>query len=701
MPQVSFALRDDPCSIFLLQDAGTKYEDYCQIAVFSRNIIRPEFFRQYLSFAPFVGVYEKVHNDVTKVRFSIEDNQLVPSYNYVAMIDSEVEFTVTTSVIKQFSRNFIPSFTVKSFLDYFFDCKTGFLLFLRVYKVNQELPPSLLENGVRGGSKILRLYDHDGNRKFVDIDGLVPVISDNKFSYLKNEILHMLKIDNAFIASFDSTDDGLKKLQKRADVDRLFSGNHQYWENQYMGWLNDDSSDDSEFDRAKLDYDEIFREVVKICPGMTGIVDYVKNIQAARLGEYDYLFNILFTNSDNKDFAFSRLFDVTLRSAVKNALYAYQKDGIDLEDAFQTCCIGIIFAIKKYNDSVKGLFPSYAAMWMQQILGRKYSIYDCNVRVPVHYYDFINNVLTQLEKIVGVIDFKTISFSELYNLLLKHTDCNSVDALRVCYITIPALSIEDIIEDENDDLSMVFSSENFVDDVLETLSYSKVQEAFSVLTPKEKDVIFRRFGFNGLEESTLEQVGQLLGVTRERIRQIEVKAKRKIFDYFLGKSIFSDDLDSGLDFDSSKPVDEESSFALDVFSIDVDESNPVFNVPHSSDSLSHKCSECGHELSMNCSSGENACPVCSLKVLRKGYNDLETLYPEIAKDWHPTKNKGKLPSDFMPNSRKKVWWFCEKCGLEWKAEICERIEPDGSCPQCTKKHGLPVRYIDILKKNYS
>ncbi len=545
MPQVSYALRDDPCSIYLLQDAGNKYDKYCQIAVFCRSIIRPEFFRQYISFAPFVGAYEKNHNDVTKVRFSIEDNELAPSSNYVAMIDSEVEFNVNPSVIKQLSRDYIPSFTVKSYFNFFSNCKTGFLLFLRVYKVNQELPSSLLENGVRGGSKILRFYDEHGDKKSVDIDGLMPVVSDNKFSYLKDEILHMLKVSNAFITLFDNTDEGLERLQKRIEVERLFSGIHQFWEYHYVDWLKDDSPENDEPDMAQLDYDEIFREVLKICPGMIVTIDYIKKIQPARRGEYDYLFNIIFNDEKDKELAVSRLFDVSLRSAVKAALYAYQKQNIELEDAFQVCCIGLITAIQRYNDSVKGLFPSYASMWMQQLLSRECSPYDYNVRVPAHFAETLNNIIRLLEKNVGVSDFKTVEFTELYHLLLKYTKDNGKAltlSLIIYYIILPPISIEEIIDSESDDVniygekyldnSLYISDEIYLDDVFydvfqENLR-SNINNVLNVLSERERDIILHRFGLNGFRESTLEEVGELYGVTRERIRQIEAKALRRL-----------------------------------------------------------------------------------------------------------------------------------------------------------------------------
>lgn len=74
------------------------------------------------------------------------------------------------------------------------------------------------------------------------------------------------------------------------------------------------------------------------------------------------------------------------------------------------------------------------------------------------------------------------------------------------------------------------------------------------------------------------------------------------------------------------------------------------------------------------------CPYCSNHKLLKGYNDLETVYPNIAKEWNYNKNNGLLPSDVLYGSSKKVWWKCA-LGHEWEATIDNRIR-NHNCPYC-------------------
>ena len=75
------------------------------------------------------------------------------------------------------------------------------------------------------------------------------------------------------------------------------------------------------------------------------------------------------------------------------------------------------------------------------------------------------------------------------------------------------------------------------------------------------------------------------------------------------------------------------------------------------------------------------CPQCSGKLVIKGENDLQTTHPEIAKEWHPTKNGDLKPTDVRHGSSKRVWWKCSR-GHEWKAMIHYRTYGNSGCPYC-------------------
>ena len=100
-----------------------------------------------------------------------------------------------------------------------------------------------------------------------------------------------------------------------------------------------------------------------------------------------------------------------------------------------------------------------------------------------------------------------------------------------------------------------------------------------------------------------------------------------------------------------------------------------------------KCKK-GHEWETVCYSraAGNQCPICSGRKVLVGYNDLSTLLPEIASQWHPSKNDLITAKDVTINSHRKVWWLGD-CGHEWEAPVSERTRGRG-CPICKSKKVL-------------
>ena len=97
-----------------------------------------------------------------------------------------------------------------------------------------------------------------------------------------------------------------------------------------------------------------------------------------------------------------------------------------------------------------------------------------------------------------------------------------------------------------------------------------------------------------------------------------------------------------------------------------------------------KCSKCGYKykLSVKQRAKNQNCPCCANRVVVAGINDLSTTHPEIAKEWHPTKNGNLTPYMFTSGISQKVWWKCATCGHEWEASIKGRTHGSG-CPLCT------------------
>ena len=110
-------------------------------------------------------------------------------------------------------------------------------------------------------------------------------------------------------------------------------------------------------------------------------------------------------------------------------------------------------------------------------------------------------------------------------------------------------------------------------------------------------------------------------------------------------------------------------------------------MPNSNKKVWWKCS-LGHEWQAtihNRSKGKR-CPYCSNRILLTGFNDLNTVNPNLAKEWNYEKNIGLTPMDVMPNSGKKVWWKCNK-GHEWHTTIDSRNKGHG-CPYCSGRYAV-------------
>ena len=97
--------------------------------------------------------------------------------------------------------------------------------------------------------------------------------------------------------------------------------------------------------------------------------------------------------------------------------------------------------------------------------------------------------------------------------------------------------------------------------------------------------------------------------------------------------------------------------------------------------------KCGHEWQAAIADRTRGrgCAYCANKKLLSGFNDLQTNYPDIAKEWHPTKNNGIKPSDILFGSHKKVWWKCQ-VGHEWYAEVRSRSLQNTGCPFCSGRN---------------
>ena len=114
--------------------------------------------------------------------------------------------------------------------------------------------------------------------------------------------------------------------------------------------------------------------------------------------------------------------------------------------------------------------------------------------------------------------------------------------------------------------------------------------------------------------------------------------------------------------------------------------SPKMVVPGSLKKVWWKCSH-GHEWQetvVNRTARGYNCPFCSSHKVLAGFNDLATKHPDVAKEWHPTKNGSLTPCEVSASSKKKAWWICSK-GHEWQAVIGSRTDSRAGCPICNQE----------------
>ena len=121
---------------------------------------------------------------------------------------------------------------------------------------------------------------------------------------------------------------------------------------------------------------------------------------------------------------------------------------------------------------------------------------------------------------------------------------------------------------------------------------------------------------------------------------------------------------------------------------------------HMSNKNAHWICEKGHKwISMiyKRTSGQN-CPYCSNHMVLIGFNDLQTLFPELAKEWDYENNLGLKPNQVVSGSHKKVYWICSQCGNRWETSIQARVQRGSGCPNCARIKKGQTRHLTNLSQ---
>ena len=296
--------------------------------------------------------------------------------------------------------------------------------------------------------------------------------------------------------------------------------------------INDDSNvDDDDLEIMLSDEDEVDMEKIDLSvPDGISIEDpvrmYLKEIGKVPLLSAEEEIELAKRMADGDEEAKKRLAEANLRLVVSIAK-RYVGRGMLFLDLIQEGNLGLIKAVEKFDYQKGFKFSTYATWWIRQAITRAIADQARTIRIPVHMVETINKLIRVSRQLLQELGREPTPEEIAAELDMP------VDRVReILKISQEPVSLETPIGEEEDSHLGDFIQDDNVpvpaEAAAQTLLKEQLDEVLSTLTEREQKVLRLRFGMSDGRARTLEEVGKEFDVTRERIRQIEAKALRKL-----------------------------------------------------------------------------------------------------------------------------------------------------------------------------